>query len=89
MNEKFIIFQSAGPIYGVGETLESAKQDASLSLSGAENAVDNARRQGAMNLCDGHLYWSRCTPALAEMFRACGADIVYEENDQGFMDIAV
>jgi len=83
----FLLYREGYEIYGVGETPEAAKKDASEWLDdGIEEAwrAEMIEKDGGVL---GKLYVSKCTDRLALALEGDIRDLVFDWNEDGLIDL--
>ncbi|MHC1744503.1 MAG: hypothetical protein AB9873_15945 [Syntrophobacteraceae bacterium] len=83
----FVLYREGYEIYGVGETPEEARKDASEWLDdGIEEAEGAAMIEQDSGVL-GKLYVSKCTDRLASALKADDRDLVFDWNEEGLLDL--
>jgi hypothetical protein len=83
----FVLYREGYEIYGVGETPEEAKKDASEWLDGGAEEARGAEMGEQDGGLLGKLYVSKCTERLASTLKEDNRDLVFDWNEDGLLDI--
>jgi hypothetical protein len=83
----FVLYREGYEIYGVGETPEAAKKDASEWLDdgiGEASGAEMTEKDGGVL---GKVYVSKCTDRLALALKEDIRDLVFDWNEDGLLDV--
>ncbi|MGV8075269.1 MAG: hypothetical protein AB2L11_12025 [Syntrophobacteraceae bacterium] len=83
----FVLYRQGYEIIGVGETVEEAKKDAEEWLDDGIKEANTAEMVEEDVGIIGKLYISKCTDRLAAALKEGDAELVFDWNEDGLLDI--
>ncbi len=83
----FVVYREGYEIFGVGKTPEEAKQDAMEWLDDGGEEIEKAQIVEQNGACLGQLYVGKCTERLAAALQQDSAELVFDWNKEGMLDI--